>query len=81
MKQFNQIGKTTKKVDFLMAKKGKIFVTPKGKSYVFDFEKVGRKYYFIISYMDSRMRILESEFNRTHIDHLLTTMEKGLSIK
>jgi hypothetical protein len=80
MKQVNQIGKYTKKDDVLMAKSGKTFVTPNGKEYVFDFEKEGRKYIFIINYLGYRMRIMESDFNRQNIDDLLISIENSLLI-
>jgi hypothetical protein len=80
MKQVNQIGKYTKKEDVLMAKSGKTFVTPNNKEYIFDFEKEGRKYIFVINYLGYRMRINESDFNRTNIDDLLCSIEKSIQV-
>ena len=57
-----------KKEDVLNSKKGKIFVTPNNESYIFDWEKRGRKYVFIIEYKGIRMQVLESIFNTTPID-------------
>jgi len=79
MKQVNQIGKYTKKDDVLMAKAGRTFVTPNNKEYIFDFIKEGRKYIFVINYLGYKMRINESDFNRTNIDDLLCSMEKSIT--
>jgi hypothetical protein len=81
MKQVNQIGKYTKKDDVLMAKVGRIFVTPNNKEYIFDFIKEGRKYIFVINYLGFKMRINESDFNRTNIDDLLCSIEKSIQVK
>jgi hypothetical protein len=81
MKQINQIGKYTKKHEVLSAKSGKTFVTPNNKTYVFDFTQEGRKYIFIINYMGYRMRISESDFNKSNIDDLLNSIEKSISIQ
>ena len=80
MKQVNQIGKYTKKDDVLIAKSGKTFVTPNNKEYIFDFIKEGRKYIFIINYLGYKMRINESDFNRTNIDDLLCSIEKSIQV-
>jgi hypothetical protein len=80
MKQVNQIGKYTKKDDVLMAKAGRTFVTPKNKEYIFDFIKEGRKYIFVINYLGYKMRINESDFNRTNIDDLLCSIEKSIQV-
>lgn len=80
MKQANQVGKYTKKDNFLTAYAGKTFITPNNKEYIFDFIKEGRKYTFIINYLGYKMRINESDFNRTNIDDLLTAMEKGIKV-
>ena len=77
MKQINQIGKYTKKDEVLSAKVGKVFVTPKNKEYSFDFVKEGRKYIYVIIYLGYRMRITESDFNKSNIDDLLTSIEKS----
>ena len=81
MKQVNQIGKYTKKEDVLNGKKGRSFITPKNRSYIFDYEKVGNIYHFIVVYDGGRFRMKESEFNRYNIDDLLDSIEnryKGL---
>ena len=78
MKQFNQIGKYTKKDDVLQAKAGRTFVTPENRSYIFDYTKHGNKYIFIIEYKNHRMQIKESDFNRTNIDDLLTIMDNSI---
>jgi hypothetical protein len=80
MKQVNQIGKYTKKDDVLMAKAGRTFVTPNNKEYIFDFFKEGRKYIFVINYLGYKMRISESDFNRTNIDDLLCSIEKSIQV-
>jgi hypothetical protein len=80
MKQVNQIGKYTKKDDVLMAKAGRTFVTPNNKEYIFDFIKEGRKYIFVIYYLGYKMRINESDFNRTNIDDLLCSIEKSIQV-
>lgn len=80
MKQHNKIGKYTKKEEVLLAKSGKTFVTPNNKSYVFTYTKHGSKYIFCIEYLGYKMHITESDFNKTNIDDLLCTMEKGMSI-
>ena len=80
MKQVNQIGKYTKKDDVLMAKAGRTFVTPNNKEYIFDFIKEGRKYIFVINYLSYKMRINESDFNRTNIDDLLCSIEKSIQV-
>ena len=80
MKQVNQIGKYTKKDDVLMAKAGRTFVTPNNKEYIFDFTKEGRKYIFVINYLGYKMRINESDFNRTNIEDLLCSIEKTLQV-
>jgi len=76
MKQHNQIGKYTKKEEFLNGYKGRTFVTPKNKEYVFDYTKEGNKYIFIIGYQGKRMQIRESDFNKHKIDDLLSLMEQ-----
>jgi len=78
MKQVNQIGKYTKKEDVLMGKKGRTFVTPQNKEYIFDFEKIGSKYHFIIVYMGKRCRMNESDFNRIPIDNVLNSIEESI---
>ena len=78
MKQVNQIGKHTKKDDVLKAKKGRTFVTPNNKEYIFDFEKIGNKYHFIVVYMGKRCRMNESDFNRTPIDTILNSIEQSV---
>lgn len=79
MKQYNQIGKYTKKEVVLNAKKGRTFVTPMGKEYQFDYERVSKNsYHFIILYKDKRWRMKESEFNRSDIDSLLISIENHI---
>ena len=80
MKQHNQIGKRYRKLEILEAKKGRTFVTPNNKEYQFDFIKEGNKYTFVIIYKGNRMRMSESDFNRTNIDSLLNSIEQGLLI-
>lgn len=81
MIQRNQVGKKRRKDDVLDAKKGRNWVTPKNRTYQFDYERVGNKYFYIIIYKGSRMKIPESDFNRTDIDSLLDSMDDGLNIK
>jgi len=76
MKQSNQIGKYIKKDELLNAKAGKTFITPNNKKYIFDFTKEGRKYIFIINYLEYKMMISESDFNKTNIDDLLSSIER-----
>jgi hypothetical protein len=78
MKQINQIGKYTKKENVLLAKKGKTFVTPQNRTYVFDYKKTGNKYMFIICYKGYRMQVKETDFNRSDIDDLLSVMENSI---
>jgi hypothetical protein len=80
MKQSKKIGKHTYKDEFLTARAGKKFVTPNNKEFIFDFEKEGRKYIFIINYMGYRMKINESDFNKNNIDDLLNSIEKSIQI-
>jgi hypothetical protein len=75
MKQINQIGKYTRKQEIIDAKRGRTFITPQNRSYVFDYNKVGTKYIFIINYLDKRWQITESDFNKTNIDDLLKSIE------
>jgi hypothetical protein len=75
MKQINQIGKYTRKQEIIDAKRGRTFITPQNRNYVFDYNKVGAKYIFIINYLDKRWQITESDFNRTNIDDLLKSIE------
>ena len=75
MKQFNQIGKYTKKQEVLDAKRGRTFITPQNKSYVFDYNKVGSKYTFVLCYLDKRWQISEADFNKSNIDDLLQSIE------
>ena len=72
------MAKYQKKDDVLMAQSGRTFVTPSNKEYVFDFIKEGRKYIFVINYLGYKMRINESDFNRTDIDNLLCSIEKSI---
>lgn len=81
MKQHNQIGKYTKKEDVLNAKVGRIFVTPKNNEYMFNYQKEGKKYIFIITWNGYNMKISESDFNRTPIDTLIEAIKKGSKIK
>lgn len=78
MKQYNQIGKYTKKEEVLSAKRNKTYVTPKGYSYVFDYTKQGNKYIFIINYKGYKMQVKESVFNTTNIDVLIESMIKEI---
>jgi hypothetical protein len=78
MKQINQIGKYTKKESVLLAKKGKTFVTPQNRTYVFDYEKIGNKYMFILCYNGYRMQVKEADFNRSNIDDLLAIMHNTI---
>jgi len=80
MKQHNQIGKYPKKELVLDGKKGRNFVTPKNKTYQFDYEKIGNSYNFIIIYMGKRMRMKESDFNKHNIDDILISIENSLAI-
>jgi len=80
MKQHNQIGKYTKKESVLLAKKGKTFVTNNNKTYQFDYEKIGKKYHFIILYLDKRWFISESDFNRHSMDDILNLIESANEI-
>jgi len=80
MKQHNQIGKYTKKEEVLSAKSGKTFITPNNKSYIFTYTKYDSKYIFCIEYKGYKMLITESDFNKTKIDDLLCTMERGIAI-
>lgn len=75
MKQKNQIGKT-KTAEFLDAKKGKTFVTPSGREYVFDYETVNRKTHVIIKYLGRNWRMPISDFNRINTDMILQSIEK-----
>ena len=79
MLQAKEIGKRRSKVSVLDAKKGRTFVTPKNRSYIFDYTKVGNKYIFIIEYKDYRMQVDESTFNRTDIDTLIEVMQKEIN--
>jgi hypothetical protein len=81
MKQRNQIGKYTKKEDFLNAKVGRVFVTPKNNEYTFNYKKEGRKYIFIISWNGYKMQVSESDYNRTPIDTLIEIIKKGSKVK
>lgn len=80
MKQHNQIGKYTTKEEIIKAKNGKTFITPNNKEYVFNYMKQGNKYTFILTYLEHKMRISETDFNRINIDELLSTIERGLKI-
>ena len=71
MKQINQIGKYTKKQDRLDGKRGRTFITPKNRSYVFDYLKEGSKYTYIICYKDFRYQISEQEWKQNDIDGVL----------
>ena len=79
MFQSKEIGKKRSKVSVLDAKKGRTFVTPKNRSYIFDQKKVGNKYIFIIEYKDYRMQVDESTFNRTDIDTFIEVMQKEIN--
>jgi hypothetical protein len=79
MLQAKEIGKKRSKVSVLDAKKGRTFVTPKNRSYIFDYKKVGNKYIFIIEYKDYRMQVDESTFNRTDIDILIDAMQNEIT--
>ena len=80
MKQHNQIGKRPQKIEILEAKKGRTFVTPKGREYIFDFEQVTpRKIHFIVVYGGKRWRMSESDFNRTPIDSIIDSIERAIS--
>ena len=80
MKQVNQVGKYTKKEDRLNAIKGKEFTTPQNKTYIFDFNKIGNKYTFLITYKGHTMQLKESDFNTTDTDKLLSIMERDIKI-
>lgn len=81
MIQHNQVGKYKRKDAILDAKRGKTFVTPKNKSYVFDYTKRGAKYIYVVIYAGHRMQILESDFTKVSIDDLLDAMEQGIGIQ
>lgn len=81
LKPNRQIGKRSRKEDVLDAKKNRTWITPKGKKYEFDYEKQGSRYIFILIYKDNRMRVPESDWNRTDIDDLINSMEKGMAIE
>lgn len=77
----NQISKNAtkpNKLAVLTTKQGKTFVTPNNKQYIFDFEKRGNKYIFIIEYKGKRMQVSEKDFNTTNIDDLIKAMENGI---
>lgn len=67
-----------KKQEYLETKKGKKYITPNNKEYIFDYNKVGSKYIFIIEYKGYKMQLKEYEFNTTNIDQLLTCMENSI---
>lgn len=79
MIQHNQIGKYRKKDDVLNAKVGATFVTPKGRTYKFNYEKVGRKYIFILEYRDTKMQVKEVDYNRSNTDDLLQLIDNELN--
>jgi len=79
MIQANQIGKYRKKISVLTAKQGKTFVTPKNKHYIFDFEKIGNKYFIIICYLGKRWRLTEREYNLIDTDEILESIEKHIN--
>jgi len=66
--------KPATKLAVLSAKKGKTFISPNGKEYGFDFEKIGRAYMFILIHDGKRMRVKESDYNNTPIDTLINAM-------
>lgn len=81
MKQFNKIGKYTKKDEYLNSKKNIEFITPKNRKYFFDYIKEGRKYFFYVIYKDTKMKVSESDYNKTNIDILIDAIIKGNKIK
>lgn len=81
MIQHNQIGKYKKKESVLDAKIGKLFVLPSGKKYEFtEYKKIGRKYIFIITYLNHRCQISESDYFKMDMDKFLTQMETDILI-
>lgn len=79
MSQISKNKPTPKKLEVLTAKQGKTFITPKNREYIFDFEKRGNKYIFIIEYKGKRMQVSEKDYNITNIDVLIDAMEKELN--
>lgn len=71
--------KKPSKLAVLTAKQGKTFVTPNNKQYIFDFEKRGNKYIFIIEYKGKRMQVSEGDYNTINTDTLIEAMEKDLT--
>ena len=67
------------KTEILDAKKGRTFITPKGKEYVFDYEKVGNIVIIIIHYKGNRIEVSESGYDKTPIDDLIQAIENELS--
>jgi len=78
MNQVSKHTKTTSKYEYFEAKKGRTFITPQNKTYVFDFRTEGRKYIIILNYMGYKMQVSESDFNLTNIDDLLNCISKEL---
>lgn len=78
MLQKSQIGIYRKKDSVLQAKVGKIFISPQNREYIIDYEKIGRKYIFKITYKGNTMQVLEAVYNNTNIDSLLDAIEKEI---
>jgi hypothetical protein len=70
-----------KKEEILDTKKGRTWVTPHGKSYQIDWDKVGNKYFIILIYKGHRMKLTESDWNKGDIDTFIKVMEEGLKVK
>jgi hypothetical protein len=79
MIQYNQVGKYKSKQSVLDAKKNRTFITPKGRTYMFDYFKDGRKYIFTLIYKGIRMNIKESDYNLTDIDDLIDAIIKEIN--
>lgn len=81
MFQASEVGKRRSKLSVMEAKKGRSFMTPQNRSYVFDFEKIGNKYMVILIYKEQRMRVSEVDYNRTNTDVLLSAIDKEINNK
>lgn len=60
-----------------LAKKGKTFVTPENREYVFDYKKEGNKYTILLTYKGQRYQMSEKDFFAFTTDKLLKKMEEG----
>jgi len=73
--------KSGSKSEYLLAKKGRTYITPKNREYQEEWSKVGNKWRVVLKYKDLTMTLTEFDYNSHTIDEFIDIMIRDSKIK